>query len=61
MTKEEYIEHEVKLRLHDALYKQLYDKLESMDNKIERNFHWTIGLLISSIIIPIILHKINLI
>ena len=61
MTEEQYIEHEVKLRLHEGIYKQLYDKLEYMDKKIDSNFHWTISLIISSIIIPIILHKYNLI
>lgn len=57
---EQYIEHEVRLRLHEGLYKHLYDKLESMDKKIDSNFHWTLTLIISSIIIPFLMHKFNI-
>jgi hypothetical protein len=63
-TEESYIEHEVKLRLHDALFKHIdykFDKLENKVDKIDNKFNWGIGIIISGIIIPIILHKYNLI
>ena len=50
MTTEEYIEHEVQLRVHEY-------KFKSMESKL----NWIITLLISGIILPIILHKANLI
>ena len=64
LTMDQYIEHEVKIRLHDALFKHIdykFDKLESKVDKIDNKFNWAIGLVISGIIIPIILHKYNLI
>ena len=61
---EQYIEHEVKLRVHDALFKHIdykFDKLEHKVDKIDGKFNWIIALLVSAIIIPIILHRYNLI
>jgi hypothetical protein len=61
---EHYIEHEVKLRVHDALFQHIdykFDKLEKKVDKIDGKFNWIIGLLITAIIIPIILHRYNLI
>ena len=50
MTKEEYIEHEVKLRVHDYKFKHLDYKL---------NFIIALG--ISGIVIPVLLHWAKLI
>ncbi len=66
LTKNEevYIEHEVKLRVHDALFKHIdykFDKIEKKVDRIDNKFNWIIGLVLSGIIIPIILHKYNLI
>ena len=52
-AQEQYIEHEVKLRLHDALFKHIDYRFERLESK----FNWTITLIISGIIIPVILHK----
>jgi hypothetical protein len=54
---EQYIEHEVKIRTHDVLFKHLEEKFNKLDNK----FNWIIALIISGIVIPIVLHKYNLI
>jgi hypothetical protein len=45
MTKDEYIEHEVKLRVHDHKFKMLEAKL-----------NFIIGLGISGVILPVLLH-----
>lgn len=45
MTQEEYIEHEVKLRLHDYNFKRMEAKLNLL-----------IGLVISGWLLPIALH-----
>ena len=64
MNQEQYIEHEVKLRTHDALFKHIdykFDKLEDKVDGINTKFNWIIALIISAIVIPIVLHKYNLI
>jgi hypothetical protein len=61
---EQFIDHEVKLRTHDALFKHIdykFDKLEDKVDGINSKFNWIIALLISAIIIPVILHRYNLI
>ena len=50
MNKDEYIEHEVKLRIHDYKFKVLENKL---------NFLITIG--ISGLFLPVLLHWVGLI
>ncbi|CEG60946.1 hypothetical protein [Legionella micdadei] len=58
-AEENYIDYEVKLRVHDALFKHIdykFDKLEQKVNKIDHKFNLAIGLIITSIIIPVVLH-----
>ena len=57
MNQEQYIEHEVKIRIHDHKIDNLNKKLNWM---IGLSIS-TMGLILSSIIIPIILHHYNLI
>ncbi len=71
---EQYIEHEVQIRLHDEKFK-LADKkhedkfqiierdlddmkstIRHLDGKFDSQFKWIIGMFVSSIIIPVILH-----
>jgi hypothetical protein len=49
-SNEQYIEHEVKLRLHDHRFKMLESKL-----------NFLIGIGISGVILPVILHWVKLI
>jgi tetrahydromethanopterin S-methyltransferase subunit G len=51
MSQDEYIDHEVRLRLHDHKFNALEKRLDKMDNKI----NWSLGLLISGLLIPLIL------
>lgn len=58
MTNEQYIEHEVKLRVHDALFNHIdykFNNLEKRLDKIEGKFNWIIGLIISGIAMPLLL------
>ena len=50
MTTEEYIDHEVRLRVHEERFK-------SMDSKL----NWLIGLVVGGWILPIILHAVKLV
>ncbi len=57
MTMEQYIEHEVKLRLHDERFGIHNDKF----GKVESKLNWIITLLISGMLIPVALHFLNLV
>lgn len=45
MTQEHYIEHEVKLRVHDQRFKMIENKL-----------NWIISLLVGGMIVPLFFH-----
>lgn len=49
MKDEQYIEHEVKLRVHD-------EKFRILENKM----NWTMGLVVGGWIVPIVLHFLKL-
>ena len=71
---EQYIEQEVKIRLHDEKFQiierdfddvkasinHLDNKLDSsvkhLDSKFDSQFKWIIGMFVSSIILPVVLH-----
>lgn len=74
---EQYIEHEVQLRLHDEKFKFIdkkhednfqnivrdFDDMKStmrhLDSKFDSQFKWIIGMFVSSIILPVVLHFIK--
>ncbi len=57
MTNEQYIEHEVNLRVHSYKFSTLERELHKLDNKITGLY----GLIIGSIVIPMVLHYFELI
>jgi len=72
---EQYIEQEVKLRvLKETSDKRFlsfelkFDKLENkmdamesrLENKIEKHFHIILGIFITAVLLPIVLHAMNL-
>lgn len=63
MNQEQYIEHEVKLRTHDALFNHIdykFQTLEKKVDKLESRINWVVSLIVISIIIPIVLHHFHL-
>jgi hypothetical protein len=71
MTPEDYINHEVRIRILEDIAKKIdkrFDNIESkidagmksMDSKLESKFMMTIGLILTSIIIPVLLHYLSL-
>lgn len=57
---EQYIEHEVKIRLLEAHKDDIYKRLEKADARIESRFLVIIGLLIGSFFAPAVLHSFHL-
>ena len=56
-TEESFIEHEVKIRLHDEKFTLIEKKFDHLDNKL----NLIIGIVLSSVIIPVGLHLLKLI
>mgnify|MGYP001617497458 CR=1 FL=1 len=57
MTNEQYIEHEVKLRLHDYKFKNSEDNFKKLESKL----NWIISLILGGLILPVILHFFGLV
>jgi hypothetical protein len=57
MTQEQYIEHEVKLRVHDERFGVHGERFA----KLEAKLNWIITLLVSGMLLPIVLHFFKLI
>ncbi len=57
VTTEQYIEHEVKLRVNDEKFLFMRQEFSRMENKL----NWLIGLVVSGFLIPMILHVLKLV
>lgn len=57
---EAYIEHEVKLRHHGELFADIRTTLHRMDDRMDNQFKWIIGILLT-FMITVILHLASLI
>lgn len=67
MTTEQYIEHEVKLRIHQERFKYADEKYADKFNAIDKRFdsmdsklNWLITIVLGSIIIPAALHMLKI-
>jgi hypothetical protein len=65
ITVEQYIEHEVKLRVikevNDERFLKIDEHLKKVEEKIESRFLLLIGLIITSIVLPVVLHSLKLV
>ena len=68
ITVEQYIEHEVKLRVLDSHKNEIYKKFDTIDqrfdkleSKFEMGFIMLVGLIITSIVLPVVLHSLKLV
>jgi len=53
---ENYIEHEVQLRIHTQKFAQLDKHMEKIENKL----NWVLGVIVTSIVIPFLLRFFNI-
>ncbi len=62
---EQYIEHEVKLRLikelNDERFVMLSEQIKKIEERIDSRFLLLIGLIITSIVLPVVLHSLKLV
>jgi len=65
---EQYIEHEVKLRVLESKNSDIYQKFDNIDrrldkleSKFEMGFIMLVGLIITSIVLPVVLHSLKLV
>lgn len=57
ITNEQYIEHEVQLRVMDKRFKSVEESIQHIDNKL----NWLVALIIGSILLPVALQFFKLI
>jgi len=67
INQEQYIEHEIKLRLNEERFKlqdriadDIRNEIKEIHKKIDSHFIWIIGLIFVSIVIPVLLHSLKL-
>lgn len=67
INQEQYIEHEIKLRLNDERFKlqekiadDIRSEMKEIHKKIDSHFIWVVGLIFVSIVIPVLLHSLKL-
>jgi len=60
MTDESFINHEVRLRMLEELIKETHESINELEVKIDTRFLLIIGLVITSIVIPVVLHYLSL-
>jgi len=56
-----YIEHETRIRILEHLANDINRKLDRLDKTIDSKFVLLIGLILTSIIIPVMLHAVKLV
>jgi hypothetical protein len=56
-----YIDHETRIRIQEQNAVEIKNALVNLENKMHSNFIFVIGLIITSMIVPIILHALKLI
>jgi hypothetical protein len=59
MLEEKYIDHEVRIRLQEKISIEIKEALIHLENKMESRFNLLIGLILTSMILPIIFHAIK--
>lgn len=52
---ENYIDHEVRIRLQEGIYKEVRDNIKHLDNKIDSHFHWVLGTILAQMAMTITL------
>ena len=56
-SEENYIEHEVQLRVHEEKFKVIEKRFDHLDNKL----NLIIGIVLGSVVIPVVLHLFGLV
>lgn len=60
-TTEKYIDHETRIRIQEQNAIELKNAIQNLDNKLESRFMLLVGLIITSIILPVVLHALKLV
>jgi hypothetical protein len=50
VTKEEYIDHEVRVRLLENICDKIDTRFQHLENKLDNQFKWTIGIIVTTFI-----------
>jgi len=55
------MDHEVRIRIQEQNAIELKNAIQNLDNKLDSRFMLLVGLIITSIILPVVLHALKLV
>jgi hypothetical protein len=61
MDNKQYIEHEVRIRIQEQNAIDIKNALSHLENKMDSRFMLLIGLIMTSIVLPVLLHVLKLV
>ena len=56
---EQYINHEVRIRVQEKMVTELKDAIIHLENKMDSRFNLLIGLILTSMFLPVIFHALK--
>lgn len=56
-----YIDHETRIRIQEDITKDIRSTLNRLDDRMDNQFKWIVGILITTVLLPISLHMFKLI
>lgn len=59
-TVEHYVDHEARIRIQEQNAIDLKNAILQLDNKLDSRFILLIGLIVTSIVLPVVLHALKL-
>ena len=59
METEQYINHEVRIRVQEKMVTELKDAIIHLENKMDSRFNLLIGLILTSMFLPVIFHALK--
>lgn len=54
-----YVEHEIRIRIQEQTANDIKQSLQNIENKIHNDFTFMVGLILVSIIIPVVFHMLK--
>ena len=61
MKEEQLIDHEVRIRVMEGMVESIHERFDKTESKDSAQFYFLTGLVITSIIVPVVLHLLKLV
>lgn len=56
-----YINHESRITIQEKLSERIEKQLDRLDDRMDSQFKWIVGILITTVLLPIVLHVLKLV